>query len=389
MPENKMKTPYYLFDGSCFHNRIISIREILEDIPLTFSIKANPFLLSVLPGGEMISHVEVCNPGELMICRELSVPGKRILYSGVMKEEWDIREALKYGVDIITAESRLHYDLICRVSRETGKNPKVLLRLTSGNQFGMSEDDIMGILKGRDSDPGEVIGIHFYSGTAKARVRQIEKDLLKIRGLLERAEKDAHFTPSLIEYGPGLSAEYYEAPYDDKDRELLDSISDLLKGFRRDYPLGVEMGRYMAAPAGTYHTRVCDIKSNGGVNYVIVDGGVHQLKYYGQNMAMKIPPVEVLRNGEPVKASEGETNKYCICGSLCTVADVLIREVELPVLKEGDILSFDRCGAYSVSEGALTFLSRTMPEIWIRDGEVRCLRERTESWKLNCASKGH
>ncbi len=384
MPDTGMNTPCYLFDASRFKKRITDIKEGLHDIPLTFSIKANPFLLSALPAKNLIEHVEVCSPGELAICRSLSVPGDRILYSGVMKEEWDIREALEYGVDIITSESRLHYDLIYRVSRETGKKPKVLLRLSSGNQFGMSEEDILDILKGRDDDPAEITGLHFYSGTAKTKVKQIEKDLSKIRDLLKKAEDETGFTPELVEYGPGLSAEYYEEPYDEKDRELLYSIKDLLLDFSGEHNLGIEMGRFMAAPAGTYYTKVCDIKTNGGVNYAIVDGGIHQLKYYGQNMAMKIPPVKVERDGESLEKTEGTRDKYCICGSLCTVADVLIREIELPELKVGDILSFDRCGAYSVSEGALTFLSRSMPEIWIRDGETRCLREKIESWKLNC-----
>ncbi|MCR5024983.1 MAG: diaminopimelate decarboxylase [Lachnospiraceae bacterium] len=384
MPDTGMNTPCYLFDASRFKKRITDIKEGLHDIPLTFSIKANPFLLSALPDKNLIEHVEVCSPGELAICRSLGVPGDRILYSGVMKEEWDIREALEYGVDIITSESRLHYDLICRVSRETGKKPKVLLRLSSGNQFGMSEEDILDILKGRDDDPAEITGLHFYSGTAKTKVKQIEKDLSKIRDLLKKAEDETGFTPELVEYGPGLSAEYYEEPYDEKDRELLYSIKDLLLDFSGEHNLGIEMGRFMAAPAGTYYTKVCDIKTNGGVNYAIVDGGIHQLKYYGQNMAMKIPPVKVERDGESLEKTEGTKDKYCICGSLCTVADVLIREIELPELKVGDILSFDRCGAYSVSEGALTFLSRSMPEIWIRDGETRCLREKMESWKLNC-----
>lgn len=382
MPDTGMNTPCYLFDASRFKERIADIKEGLQDIPLTFSIKANPFLLSALPDKNLIEHVEVCSPGELAICKSLSVPGNRILYSGVMKEEWDVREALEYGVDIITSESKLHYDLICRVSRETLRKPKVLLRLSSGNQFGMSEEDIMDTLKNRDDDPAEITGIHYYSGTAKTKVRQIEKDLSRIRDLLNRAKSESGFTPKLVEYGPGLSAEYYEEPYDEKDRELLYSIKDLLSGFSKEYRLGIEMGRFMAAPAGTYYTKVCDIKTNGGVNYVIVDGGVHQLKYYGQNMAMKIPPVKVERNGIPV--DNGTKEKYCICGSLCTVADVLVRETELPELKTGDILAFERCGAYSVSEGALTFLSRTMPEIWMRDGETRCLREKIESWKLNC-----
>ncbi len=144
------------------------------------------------------------------------------------------------------------------------------------------------------------------------------------------------------------------------------------------------MGRFLAAGAGSYYTRVCDIKVNAGVNYLIVDGGIHHLKYYGQNMAMKVPPLKVIRDGEVLKESPEGQAEYCICGSLCTVADVLVRRVSLPVVRTGDILEFGRAGAYSVTEGSLAFLSRNMPEIWLKGEETRLLRGDFESWRLNC-----
>ena len=60
-----------------------------------------------------------------------------------------------------------------------------------------------------------------------------------------------------------------------------------------------------------------------------------------------------------------ETKPYCICGSLCTVADVLVREVELPVVSRNDVILFHRCGAYSVTEGSVLFLSRKIPEVYL------------------------
>ena len=74
------------------------------------------------------------------------------------------------------------------------------------------------------------------------------------------------------------------------------------------------MGRYLAAPCGTYATKVMDIKNNSDTNYIICDGGIHHLKYHGQTMAMQIPEMEVMN-------TSAETKLYCICGSLCTVAD--------------------------------------------------------------------
>lgn len=379
-----MKTPYYLFSAEDFRKRISLIKKGLPGVKLTFSIKANPFLLYTLKDDESLSHVEVCSPGELSICKHCGIEGKKIIYSGVMKESEDIYEAVSYGARYVTAESPLHFRLICEEAKKSGKRVRVLLRLTSGNQFGMSEDDIIKILSIRDKENADIAGFHFYSGTAKNKLKQIEKDAEKLSFLSERAYKETDFSPELIEYGPGLSAEYYEEPYDEKDEALLKELAPKILSVGENTVLGIEMGRFMAAPAGKYFTTVKDIKENNGTTYVIVDGGVHQLKYYGQNMAMKVPPVSVYRDGEKITAQENAEKSYSVCGSLCTVADVLVRKTELPELKPGDVLCFERCGAYSVTEGALSFLSRDLPEIWIEDKERRCLRSGRDSWSLNC-----
>ena len=379
-----MKTPCYLFSADDLRKRISFIKEGLPQVKLTFSIKANPFFLYTLKDYPDLAHVEVCSPGELSICMKCAVDGEKIIYSGVMKEREDIHEAVSYGVKYVTAESPLHFKLISEEAEKSGKNIRVLLRLTSGNQFGMSEDDIIKILSEKDTENVDIAGFHFYSGTAKNKLKQIEKDREKLSSLIERAKLETDYVPSLIEYGPGLSAEYYEEPYDEKDEALLKELSDTILSVGKDCTLGIEMGRFIAAGAGKYYTTVKDIKENNGATYVIVDGGVHQLKYYGQNMAMRVPPVKVLRDGEIVTAPENDKKAYSVCGSLCTVADVLVREIELPELKIGDVLCFERCGAYSVTEGALSFLSRDLPEIWLEDKELKCLRQRRDSWSLNC-----
>ena len=79
-----ISTPAYYFDTDTFEKRIDFVKRLLPEIPLTFSIKANPFLLNRLP--MTLRHVEVCSPGELEICKAYGISGNRIIYSGVNKE---------------------------------------------------------------------------------------------------------------------------------------------------------------------------------------------------------------------------------------------------------------------------------------------------------------
>ena len=352
----QISTPAFYFDADVFQNRVEFVKMELPEIPLTFSIKANPFLLNCLP--DEIRHVEVCSPGELKICKAYNIPGSKIIYSGVNKEAEDVAEAIEYGVDIATAESMLHVELEQEAAKKLDKKQRVILRLTSGNQFGMSEEDILSILTNQTKYPNlDIYGIHYYSGTQKKK-RQIDKDFAKLDAALSRFREKTGFAPKLVEMGPGFPVEYFNPPYDESEEATLIENKDTILAFAEKYPLGIEMGRYFAASCGTYATKVMDVKNNGDIHYLICDGGIHHLKYYGQTLAMQVPELEVLN-------TSAEAKPYCICGSLCTVADVLVREVELPIVSRNDVILFHRCGAYSVTEGSALFLSRKIPEVYL------------------------
>lgn len=404
------QTPYYVFDTDEFAKRAAMIRAALDckggrRIPLCFSIKANPFLLHRLPEG--LDHVEVCSPGELEICIALGVKPESIIYSGVMKEKCDIERAVSYGAGILTCESIRHAALISEVMLErmlegaheaefAETKTHVILRLTSGNQFGMSLDDIEYIISHPDEFKGiAVMGIHYYSGTQKS-LRKINKDLEKIKSALTMLKDKYSFEPQLVEYGPGLCVEYFEDDWQEKEKQSLDDAAEVLREFAEEYPLGIEMGRFLAASCGKYYTQVKDLKSTGDANYAILDGGIHHLNYFGQRMAMQVPPIkvyggEVSENDEKngVELAQLPDADYTLCGSLCTVADVLVREVKLKKLELGDILEFGHCGAYSVTEAPALFLSRQLPAIYAYSKEYgyECLREHIPAAEINLAGK--
>ncbi len=404
------QTPYYVFDTDEFAKRAAMIRAALDckggrRIPLCFSIKANPFLLHRLPAG--LDHVEVCSPGELEICIALGMKPECIIYSGVMKEKCDIERAVSYGAGILTCESIRHATLISEVmlecmsegAQEAGlveKKAQVILRLTSGNQFGMSLEDIEYIISHPDEFKGiTVIGIHYYSGTQKS-LRKINKDLEKIKSALTMLKDKYSFEPQLVEYGPGLCVEYFEEDWQKREIQALDEAAEVLREFAVEYPLGIEMGRFLAASCGKYYTQVKDLKSTGDANYAILDGGINHLNYFGQRMAMQVPPIkvyggEVSENEEKpgVELTQMPDADYTLCGSLCTVADVLVREVKLKKLEIGDILEFAHCGAYSVTEAPALFLSRQLPAIYAysKGCGYECLREHIPAAEINLAGK--
>lgn len=363
-------TPAFIFDADEFGRRAKNVKSAIGGASLCYSIKANPFLLACLP--EEIDRVEVCSPGELAICRRVGVDPSTVVYSGVNKGSEDIAEAIEYGAELLTAESLRQLGLINAAALAAGKRVRVALRLTSGNQFGMDSENLKRAVAEKGSYEGvDIVAIHYYSGTQKKKLAVVEKELAELEELADTLEERFGLSGISLEYGPGLPADYFGDDPEGRDMAVLAEAGAMIAAVAARRSVTVEFGRFLASPCGTYLTAAADIKNNNGENFVICDGGINHLKYYGQTMAMQTPPITLL-------GDHGEkTEDYTLCGSLCTTADILVRKVALPALSVGDVLAFGRCGAYSVTEGIGLFLSRQLPRIVLHSerGGNRLLRD--------------
>ena len=363
-------TPAFIFDADEFGRRAKNVKSAIGGAALCYSIKANPFLLACLP--EEIDRVEICSPGELAICRRVGVDPSTVVYSGVNKGSEDIAEAIEYGAELLTAESLRQLGLINAAALAAGKRVRVALRLTSGNQFGMDSENLKRAVAEKGSYEGvDIVAIHYYSGTQKKKLAVVEKELAELEELADILEERFGLSGISLEYGPGLPADYFGDDPEGRDMAVLAEAGAMIASVAARRSVTVEFGRFLASPCGTYLTAAADIKNNNGENFVICDGGINHLKYYGQTMAMQTPPITLL-------GDHGErTEDYTLCGSLCTTADILVRKVTLPALSVGDVLAFGRCGAYSVTEGIGLFLSRQLPRIVLHSerGGNRLLRD--------------
>lgn len=356
----QVATPGYVFDTDLFARRVRLVKEAFgEKTGLCFSIKANPFLLPYLP--EEFEKIEVCSPGELTICEKTGMDMKKIIFSGVNKTKADVVRAMEDGVGVFTAESHLHLRFIQDCAAERNLVVPVLIRLTAGSQFGMDKADVLRIIDTRNEYPNiEIVGIHFFSGTQKKKAPVIEKELDKLMAFWEEVEREHGFALWRLEYGTGLAVDYFTSDAEELELSRLEAVSGKIREVAEKVDLTIEMGRFFAAPCGFYFTKVMDVKTNEGVNYAILDGGLNQLKYDGQIQGMQIPVIERLSRNP---GGDAVQEPWTLCGSLCTTADVLARNVPFSGLRIGDVLVFHRTGAYSVMEGMALFLSRELPEV--------------------------
>ena len=378
-------TPLYVFDTRELAARAKRLRSALPPgVGLCYAVKANTFVLAALE--PLVDRLEACSPGEHRICRALGVPGEKIVLSGVNKDESTVEDAVASGApSIVTVESLAQLALVRRVARSRGLRVPVLLRLSSGNQFGLDRADLERTAREAMGDRHlDLRGVQFFSGTQKDSVRRLRREVGRLGELARGLRDSCGWEVAEIEYGPGLPVAYFEGDETDEDA-LLDGLAEAVGGLSRTARVTIELGRSLVASCGTYLTRVVDAKEVAGQRYAIVDGGMHQLVYYGQSMAMRRPPVRLLGAAPPEGPEELPWN---VCGSLCTTNDILVKRLPLAGLGEGSLLAFSRAGAYCATEGIALFLSRDLPRVALVgvDGAPELVREGLRTDPLNTPS---
>lgn len=393
----KCGTPSYIFDTDELCARIDAMQQILGcGVTVCYAMKANPFLISVLD--KKLDKFEVCSPGEFAICEKEGINREKIVLSGVNKEKKDILYTMKTGaVGIYTVESLNQLELINSCAVECGIKVKVLIRVTSGNQFGINERQVYEIADRKDELKGIIIeGIQCYSGTQKKKLSQIEAEVVWLQAIAHTCEAEHGVKLKEIEYGPGLSVDYFVTDKCDAmntDFDELKEFAVMIKEMSEKFNVTLEMGRYIAATCGVLISRIADMKMNDTTRYAIIDSGINHINYYGQAMAMKIPAYSYVKaDGTIVKdrnvmsrLNGTDDEKWTICGSLCTVADLIVKNLPIGTPECNDKIIFYNIGAYSITEGIYLFLSRKMPVItaYNKDGSVEVYRDVISSDRIN------
>lgn len=378
----KYKTPFYIYDIDILNARIKFLRDrINNDVKLCYAMKANPFIIGYLP--DTIERIEVCSPGEYEICKKNNINDELLVISGVNKEEKEIDEIIaNLDNEIITIESINQFELVLKLANHYQKMVKILIRLTSGNQFGVSESDLFTLIESSLKNPLiEVRGIEYFSGTQKHSIKKLTREFEYLKEIISSIKEKFNYEIKELEYGTGFPVFYFEDSNFDEE-EFLSAFNILLTNFK-NITITLEIGRSIVASCGSYLTSVVDTKKNETGNYCILDGGIHQLVYYGSSLAMKTPIHEII----PKREDENK-EKWTLCGSLCSVNDIIAKNIEVSNLKIGDTFIFKNTGAYSATEGIALFLSRDLPKIIIKNkNEIRVLRDRIETYQFNTGNE--
>ena len=129
----------------------------------------------------------------------------------------------------------------------------------------------------------------------------------------------------------------------------------------------IEPGSSVVSNVFKYYTKVYQNKKVGKVNFVMVDGTVFDVK---PTMHSNNLPHEVYR-----ASNDSETYVCDVVGSTCMEKDVILKDVVLPKLANGDFIQFRGVGAYTICLTP-TFINFLEPILTLENGEYVEVRRR-------------
>jgi len=354
------QTPYYFYDIDLLRQTLNTVNKEVKGskFKVHYAIKANqnPGILSEIRlagfGADCVSG------GEIKYALDANFPADEIVFAGVGKTDAELIYALENRVGMIHCESLQEIQVINELAQERNLIVNVALRLNPNvnplthekistglkeNKFGFTAQEFNEL---RDIHADlmhvNIVGLHFHIGS------QIS-DMSVFVDLCERVEELATVFESEIgelkylNLGGGLGIDYF-----DPDENPIPDFASYFEVFRTcltvNPSMGIhfELGRSIVGQCGSLRTQVLYVKQSENKNFAVLDAGMTELLRPAMYNAYH--KIEHLTSSE-----EKEHFEYDIVGPICESSDCFGKDISLPKVKRGDILTIRSCGAYAES----------------------------------------
>ncbi|MFH1032448.1 MAG: diaminopimelate decarboxylase [Chloroflexota bacterium] len=388
-------TPLYLFDeltlrDKCYETKV-EFTNRYSETTVIYACKAfiNKALLLLMEEEGM--GLDVVSGGEIGFARSVNYPMDKLYFHGNNKSAEEIGLALDSGVGHIVVDNFYELELVGKIAKNKGVKPNILLRLTPGVDPHTHKYDTTGnidskfgfplvfgeeaIIKAMSIPSLNLVGLHFHIGS---QILETEPYIQAVEHILKFAADMKHkhgFEPVELSTGGGFAAQYTvdePAPPVAIYAEAITSeiISECQELKLTPPRLIIEPGRSMVERAGVAIYTIGAIKEIPGVRtYASVDGGmgdnIRQALYQAKQEA-------VVAN----KMKEKMTAKYTIAGKFCESGDILIWDLDLPVLSAGDILAVAGCGAYCIPQSCNYNAFFKPAVVMVKDDKARLIKRR-------------
>jgi diaminopimelate decarboxylase len=351
-------------------------------------VKANSALAILRLLAEMGAGFDIVSGGELERVRRADKKAlKRVVFSGVGKQIWEIDAALLAGILMFNVESEAELALLASRAELLGMRARFALRvnpdvfaethpyISTGlreHKFGIDIGLARGIYrKAAGSKWLDPVGVSVHIGSQIRAVEPFAAALARVVGLVGELRKDGHDI-RYVDAGGGLGIDYSDSPADpkfDPARKVKEYAAALGKvSVGLDAHLLVEPGRFIVAQAGALLTRVLVVKKNGKKTFVITDAAMNDLI----RPALYQAHHEIL----PVAKANGKGAVVDVVGPVCESGDFFARDRALPKVKPGDLVALLDAGAYGMEQSSNYNTRPRAAEVLVDGAGAKIIRRR-------------
>ena len=360
----KYETPLYIYDEA-------TIRQICSDYKTAFStypnvqpLFASKAFLTKATCAIMQQEgfgLDAVSGGELYTAIQAGFDMSKVIFNGNNKSIDELQMALDANIGRFSVDNFLELSLLDNLAKSNNKNVKIFLRITPGiechtheyiqtghldSKFGFDLtqlDEAIELIKDEYSNL-ELVGLHAHIGSQIFELKPYN-DLVDVV-FEEVARINNKFSLNLdeINLGGGLGIKYTGSDNPPSIFEAADvivgAINRNVEKFNFSPKIYIEPGRSVIGTSGvTIYTVGSSKQVPEGKKYVAVDGGM------ADNIRVSMYQAEyhaMVAN----KANDITEETVTIAGRFCESGDILLKDISLPKLEEGDILCVFDTGAY-------------------------------------------
>ncbi|MBQ2430881.1 MAG: diaminopimelate decarboxylase, partial [Campylobacter sp.] len=304
----------------------------------------------------------------------------KIVFSGVGKQDFELKEALENDILMINLESYAEMLRLESVAKELGKEARISIRVNPNvdakthpyistglneNKFGVSIDEAKKMyIYAKNSEFLNPVGIHFHIGSQLTDIAPI----IEASGIVSKLLRELLALKIEIKFfdiGGGIGIKYQS----EEEINLYDYAQGILANLSGlDVTIVCEPGRFLVGNAGIFLTKVLYEKKNNEKRFVVVDGAMNDLirpSLYGAYHEINA-----------LNSASSQNSPCDIVGPICESGDFLAKGVELPNLNSGDLLCVKSAGAYGFTMSSNYNSRGRAAEVAVQGGKARLIRKR-------------
>lgn len=364
----KYSTPLYVVDEKTLRSICQDYKKAFAKYPKTNMMYASKALctsaIATILADEGFGF-DTVSGGEIYTVYKSGVDMTKVLFNGNNKSYDELTLALEVGVGRISVDNFFELALLNEIAQSKGIVADALLRITPGiechtheyiqtghldSKFGFDLtqiDEAIELIQNEYKNI-KIHGLHAHIGSQIFETSIFPDEIEIMAREISRINEKFNLELHEINIGGGLGVKYTEADVPPSTYEIAELIINKLHEVSEKYnieppTLFIEPGRSIISTSGvTLYTVGSSKQVPHGTKYVAIDGGMADNPR--PSMYQAEYSAEVANKKETT-----DTELVTIAGRFCESGDILIKNIELPKLEEGDILCVYNTGAYNYS----------------------------------------